>query len=397
MGQRSLREELLGPGPTRTLALLAAIALLMVVLAVFAVMAQRAGFTSDFEPRPAFPELADRVNEAAKIVVESRQQKVTVVRDALGEGPQGGAGAVWRVLEKAGHPAKPDMVKRTVVGLAQLELFEPRTAQREWHQHLGLRAPEDKGAGVRVAVFDAKGDVLASLIAGKLEGSRDIDGRGTIYVRRDGEDQTYVARGWFNLEQNPVNWLSTQVIDLAPGRVREVQVRPAEGPAYTVVLAQAPAANGAESDAAGVDAAGDAAGGPPAYVIRDLDPALRPKTYYAITGIGNALVGLTFMDVMPADEVRFEAPVESRFVTGDGLVIIARAEKLGDRYVAVFDAEALPDASDEVRAEAARRSAMLRPFAYQLTTFDGADLTRTLAALTEPADAPATPEGEGAE
>lgn len=376
-----MRDTLLAPGPARTLALLAAVTLLTVVMAVFAVTTQRAAFTSDFEPRPMFPDLSERVNEAARIVIETRQRKVTVVRDAPAPGA-GGAEALWRVEEKAGHPARPEMVKRTVVGLADLELAERRTAQPEWHQHLGLRAPEDKGAGVRVAVYDAQGNVLAALIAGKLEGSADIDARGTIYVRRDGEAQSYVARGSFNLEQQAANWVDTDLIDLRPGRVETVEVTPPEGPSYAVVLAdaQAPVPEGEIG---------------PAYAIRDLDPALRPITDYAITGIGNALVGLTFTDVMPADGIDFETPVISRFIAGDGLVVTATAEKLGDRYYAVFSAEAAPGASPEVAAEAARLSARLAPFAYQLTTFDGADLTRTLEALTEPA-APAE-EGEEVE
>ena len=372
----AVRDMLPAPGPARRLAMLAAVTLLMVMMAILAVSTQRAAFTSDFAPRPMFPDLAERVNEASKIVVESRQRKVTVVRDAAAAGDD----AVWRVEEKAGHPARAQMVKRTVVGLADLQLAERRTAQPEWHRHLGLRAPEDKGAGVRVAVYDAEGNVMAALIAGKLEGSAAIDGRGSIYVRRDGEAQSYVARGSFNLEQRAANWVQTDVIDLPPGRVERVEVAPAGGAAFTVALADREATV-PETDAE-TDADADAV---PAYAIRDLDPALQPKTAYAVDGIGTALAGLTFTDVMAAEEVAFEAPVVSRFFTRDGVVVSATAEKQGDRYLAVFTAEAVPGASEEAVAEARRIAARLSPFAYQLTTFDGADLTRTLDAFTEPA------------
>ena len=76
----------------------------------------------------------------------------------------------------------------------------------------------------------------------------------------------------------------------------------------------------------------------PAYRIRDLDEGLEPVTDYAINGIGNALVGLSFIDVVAAEDRTLEAPVTSRFVTGDGLVITAEAEKQAKLYYARFRA-----------------------------------------------------------
>ena len=357
-----MREALLRPGHARTLAMLAVVTVLMVAMAAFAVSMQRRAVTSDFEPRPVFPELAERANEAQRVVIRSRKETVTVERDATDP-------ALWRVTEKGGHPVKPQLVKRTVVGLADLELIEARTAQPEWHKHINLTDPDDKGTGVRITVYGADDIVLASLIAGKLEGSADIDGSGTIYVRRTGEDQTYVARGSFNLEQNPAAWLDTGILTLAKGRVHHVEVTPAEGEAYVVEL----------------DGEPDLAATPgPAYRIRDLDEGLEPVTDYAINGIGNALVGLSFIDVVAAEERTLEAPVTSRFVTGDGLVITAEAEKQDKLYYARFRADTTAEASEAVKAEAEALDARLGAFVYALPTAKGADLTRALDTLVQP-------------
>ena len=360
-----MRDVLLRGGQARTLTMLGVVTVLLVVLAVFAVSMQRRALTSDFETRLMFPELAGQVNDAARIEIVSRLSNVTVVRDAEGE--------QWRLNEKDMYPARAELVKQTVVGLSDLELVEERTALPDWHKHINLTDPADKGTGVRVSVYDAAGAVLASLIVGKLEGSADIDGTGTIYVRHTDEDQAYVARGSFNLEQKPVVWLDTGVIDLAPGRVVEVDVRPQDGEAYQVVRA----------DGEGADT--------PAYEIADLADTLRPVTEYAITGIGNGLVGLVFTDVDPRAEVVFEAPVTSVYRTDDGLEVTVRAEKLGRSYYAMLDARAAEGADDTVVQEAQALSERLSPYAFSLTTPRGADLTRTFDALVEPAAA------EGAE
>jgi len=352
-----MRDVLLKPGQARTLSMLGVVTVLLVALAIFAVSMQRRALTSDFETRLMFPQLAEQVNEAARIEIISRLSTVTVVRDADSD--------QWRLNEKEMHPARADLVKRTVVGLSDLELVEERTALADWHKHINLTDPADKGTGVRVSVYDAAGEELAALIVGKLEGSADIDGTGTIYVRHADEDQAYVARGSFNLEQKPVAWLDTGIVDLAPGRVTRVDVRPSEGDAYAVVLV-----------------GGDGAS-KPAYAIADLADTLQPVTEYAINGIGNGLAGLVFTDVEPREEITLEAPVTSIYRTDDGLEVTVRAEKLGRSYYAMLDAGAADGADAAVVQEAEALSARLSPYAFALSTPRGADLTRTLDALVE--------------
>jgi len=358
-----MKDVLLRPGQARTLAMLGVVTVLMVALATFAVSMQRMALTSDFDTRLMFPDLAEQVNDAARVEIVNRLDTVTVVRD-------GTDGETWRLEEKAGHPARAELVKRTVVGLADLELVEQRTALPDWHKHINLTDPGDKGTGVRVTVFDGEGEELASLIAGKLEGSADIDGTGTIYVRRTAEDQAYVARGSFNLEQNAATWLDTGVLDVAPGRIASVDVTPAEGPAYVVERVSA-----AERGEGGDE---------PVYRIADLPETLQPVTDYAINGIGNALVGLQFTDVVAQGDIALTDPVTSVFRTDDGLLVTAKAEKQARAYYAIFDATAADDASEEVRREAAALADRFARYAFSLPTAKGADLTRSFDTLTEP-------------
>lgn len=363
-----MRQIFTSPGPARTLAWLAAATLLAVVLAILAVTGERQALTSDFEPRLAFPDLGDRVNEAQKIVVQTRRGKVTVTRESTDSD-------IWRVEEKGGYTAQPSLVKRTVVGLSDLELVEPRTAQPSWHKHLNLTAPEDKGSGVRIAIYDGEGEELAAIIVGKLESETAIDTEGTIYVRRDGEDQTYVARGSFNLEQTAELWLDRGILDFSPGRIARVEVTPPEGPSYEVLLTD-PDADVPEDEL-----------GPP-YELAEVPEGRRVKTDYAVSGIGNALVKLQLTDVFPAADTAFEAPTTAVFHGQDGIIVTSTAEKQARGYRATFSVSAAPDASEAVTAEAERLNDRLSGHAFAVQTFKGADLTRTMESLTEPADAP---------
>jgi len=365
----------IGRKPTRRLAVLAVlggVTALMVLLAAVAVTSQRRALTSDFQPRIMFPDLSARVNDAAKIEIASRLEQVTVLRDT--DNPE-----VWRVVEKADYPARADMVKRTVVGLAELELVEERTAQPDWHKHINLTAPDAKGTGVRVAIYDAEGGEMAALIAGKRDGAADIDAKGSIYVRRPDAAQTYLARGAFNLTQSAAAWLDTRVIDLEPARVHSVEVTPAAGAAYAVEAVEAVLAGDTPAGAT-PEGGGDTG----SYRIRDLPPDRQPITDYAVTGIGNALVNLRFVDVVPRSDVTLDMPVTSVFRTADGLEITVVAEKQDTTYYALFDARAAAGADAAVGEEAARLAARLAPYAFALPTTKGADMTRTLDTLTEP-------------
>ncbi len=83
----------------------------------------------------------------------------------------------WVVPQHADFPASFDLVRRTLVGMAALETIEPKTSNPAWLHYVGLDSPP-KGDGILITVTNDKGDVLASLIAGRSEGHRRCVGRG---------------------------------------------------------------------------------------------------------------------------------------------------------------------------------------------------------------------------
>src|SRR5581483_10185632 len=103
----------------------------------------------------------------------------------------------WVLPARNGYRASYDQVQHTVVGLAALETRDPKTANPQWYSYIGVDAPDKGGSGVRITAYDEKGHVLADLIAGKTVDIGDPNGSQGLFVRKPGEQQSWLAQSWF--------------------------------------------------------------------------------------------------------------------------------------------------------------------------------------------------------
>ncbi len=124
---------------------------------------------------------------------------------------------IWRFQQRGNYPAKQELVTETLLALADLKALEARTAKPQWHRALGLSSPEDFGKAVRFRVLDAEGEVLAAILMGNEERSEaeanlQVTSIGpdlrNFYIRRDGEAQTWLARGRLPRSPDPAAWIS---------------------------------------------------------------------------------------------------------------------------------------------------------------------------------------------
>ena len=122
---------------TRTVTVLAAA---LVVLGAVALLAQ-------YDPQPPapgggllLPDLGgdlDRITEVSVIGAGS-QPVATLTR-----GEDGG----WSVAEKDSYPADVEKVRQTLIGLAEARIVEPKTANPDFYDRLGVEGVEDDAAG----------------------------------------------------------------------------------------------------------------------------------------------------------------------------------------------------------------------------------------------------------
>ncbi|NWH09567.1 MAG: DUF4340 domain-containing protein [Alphaproteobacteria bacterium] len=357
----------------RDLFILAVATAVMVALAIAALILRAQEVSPGFDPVPVFPALKSQVNTVAKIVIESQKGKFEAVRD-----PDG----TWRLPGKGGYPAEFEQVNRAINGMAELELAEQKTARYDWHEALDLVMPEEGGKAVVLTLLDGAGTELAALVAGKVQDVPSVGSLGTLYVRRKGEDQTWLARGFLTLQTDQAAWLDKTLFAMPRERIKSADIAPPEGASYTLSRAKKE-----DRD----------------FTLSAVPEGRQPLAGNVLSGIAGALEGITFDDVMAFKPEDFAKASRAAFTTFDGLTVIVSVMSNGEGYWANFNAigeavppaegapvpaegEAAPDAVGEAKAINAR----VAGWAYRLPRYKGELLQTAFDTLLLPAQ----PEGE---
>ena len=129
----------------------------------------------------------------------------------------------WNLPERDGFPAQQEAVLDLLAGLARLELLEPKTAKPENFEKLGLVAPADGGqSALSVRLLDAGGSEVGALLLGERAWDR---GFSAVYVRRAGENQTYLAKGEVKGGAAIRDYLPRDLVTWKTERAASVEVR----------------------------------------------------------------------------------------------------------------------------------------------------------------------------
>lgn len=276
----------------------------------------------------AFPNLAPRLGNAARIEVTRHDGTLTVNR---AEGDR------WVLPAKANHPVRPERVRELLVGLTELRLTEPRTANPEMLERLGVEDPARAGAtSSLLRVLDANGAPIAELIVGRRRMRVQGNVPESVYVRRPGETQAWLAEGRIPLDSDPNLWIDRDIANIPRERVREVSVaREGEPP---LLLRR-----GSDTDS-------------PLAVVEPAETP--PLDEINLDEVTRAFEFLTFLDVRAAADIPGERLGEGRFTLTDNLRIAVTAHREGELLWLRLSAE-----GDE---EAARLDARWRGWAYQV-------------------------------
>ncbi|HEX7776947.1 MAG TPA: DUF4340 domain-containing protein [Parvibaculum sp.] len=351
--------------PLRNLVLLAVATGIAVIAATAAVFVQANAVRVKFAPVAMYPGLESRLDQVVKIQYTLARgmrapDKITLVRGTDGR---------WTVAERKNYPANQDLVRKALVGVSELNLYEPRTALPAWHRNLGLLAPEDLGSATRVQFYDKDGKLMAAFLAGKVpDQTADARGQGMIYVRRDGENQTWLARGRFPLFQTAQDWLDTSFLGLKRDDVKRLTLW--AGTDHPVVISRA-----AKDDSD--------------FALENIPKGRVTRGAPVVDGVANSLVDLAFEDAVPAGSLDFPATSPQVVVeTFDGIritfVITGGGGGLWAKILAAADPALMPPGTDMKAADARAREieARVSPWTYKLPQPVGNQLTQSMDLLT---------------
>lgn len=262
--------------------------------------------------------------------IEVRQGDTAV---SLARGPEG-----WYLADRDGFPAKSEPVRALLVRLAEADLVEPKTRVPDRFGLLELEEPTAKGAKSRlVRLLGEKGNPIAEVIVGKKRFDAFGASRSGTYVRRPGDEQTWLASADIDASANVRDWVVPGIFDVPMAKVSAVTVDvPGEEP---------------------LKITRDATGGPsPKYNLLGLAEGKKLKDGANIDAIARAAATIDLDDVRKADPA---AKPDAGTVTleGDGgLKIILALRKAGDDTWATIAASGEGDSkaqADEIAKKAA--------------------------------------------
>lgn len=352
------------------------------------------------------PGLAAQLNSAGSLIIRKGPSETTIAR-------KDGA---WVLPAKGDYPVEFEKVKEALVSLADLKIVEPKTANPEFYDKLGVGDPAAPTATSRlVTVKDSAGAELAALIIGNVSSGQSA--RPMYFVRRPSDAQSWLVEGQLNAEADPLTWVARQMLSVDKERMKSITVMHA-------------AAGDRQEETLRIfrDSAGD-----PQFLVQ-AKPADRELKSEAVTDqLTNGLSYLTFDDVKPAAQINFDAPpapspaaepkegesappppaaptgpVTAEFRTFDGLVLTARMIQLNGQWWAAFQAafeppaaapeaekkdqpplQAPPRTPDEVKKEVDELNAKLAPWAFVLPEYRGKQIASRMEDLLKP---PAPPQ-----
>jgi hypothetical protein len=344
----------------RNLVLLGAIALVSVLLAIWAVYEQSASLAPKNARTEFFPGLAQHVREAARIHIVKKDGGFDVVfRPSKG----------WVLPGKNDHPASYVEVNKLLVGLAAMQTIEPKTARPDWFHFIGLDAPP-KGDGTEIAVSDDHGHELAHVIIGKGEDIGDPSGAVGLFVRRPGENQSWLVRAQSEPRTAISDWIEKNVLDLDREKLQSTVFVQPDGKSFEL-------ARDKQSDLG--------------FQLTTPIPAGRELANPGlIEGLATALVAFSFTDVKPAKEVDFSNPARVISRSFDGLTVTVDVVHTGADYWAQIGASETSTKPD-IAKQARRINTRTNGWAYKLDDTEGGQLTTTFDSLLKPKGAPAAP------
>lgn len=165
--------------------------------------------------RLLFPDLAAPLEKAVRIEVTHQGKTFAIVRK----------GDTWTLPSAGFYPVAAGKVHALLAGLVGLRLVAKRTSDPKQFHALGLDDPEQKGSDANLLrVLDASGHPIVSLIVGHERFSPQGNAAETLYVRRPGNDQTWLAEGALSVDAEADQWLDHGIANIAHTEITRIEV-----------------------------------------------------------------------------------------------------------------------------------------------------------------------------
>jgi hypothetical protein len=221
-------------------------------------------------------------------------------------------GTQWTLTERNGYPVAAAKVRNLVRALTNAKVLEEKTSDPS--KYSAISVEDVKGAdatGVRIELDGTASPV--NLIVGK-----DAPGGKSSYVRRAGEEKSWLVNELLSASPEARDWLEKDIINLSADRIQS---------AVIAIDGQKPysAAKASRADAD--------------FKVDPLPKGKQLSSPTAANSAATALMSLSLDDVQPKSDVATAKPsAQATYKTFDGLVVQLEGYKKDDKHLITLSA-----------------------------------------------------------
>ena len=322
---------------TNTFVLLSVSTVAVLALAVWAVKSNPSATAAPSSGGRLYADL--RVNDVTALTITTGGETLRITR-----GADSGA---WGLADRNDFPVEFERVKETLIGLSELDIIEPKTTNPARYGTLGVQGPDEPDSESTLVTLAAQGETLATLIVGNSRPGPSP----ALYVRKDGDERSYLCRGRLDLGIDTNSWVEQELFAFDTKRVERVTLTHPDGEVIEVFREDADEYS---------------------YALADI-PEGREIVYSgAPNPVGTLLNSLRLDDFAPVGEVDFESSpgASAEYRTFDGLVVrIQATEREDDGTWVRFEVSLGEEPADDIAAQVDELNARFSPWAFKLPTY----------------------------
>ena len=263
-----------------------------------------------------FPQLVQELEAINKVVATSSGETVNLIRE----------GEQWQVKERQDYPANLQEVTSLLIGTAELERVEPKTAKPENYEQLEVDDPTDPdAASIQYELYRADDQLVASYLLGKRRiGKTDLT-REEYFVRIKGDPQVWLVAGKVPRHRIAPSWLADELLSFDQSRVKRLIVTHRDGEVVEILK------NTPEESS---------------FLLTNIPEGREIDIEYRVHGVATVLTDLNLNDVVLLSELDFSQPeFTATLETFDGLELIVRSIKQEERTFITLQANFDPSLS----------------------------------------------------
>jgi len=293
------------------------------------------------------PGLEGALNAVTEIRLTKGDETHTTLKKSTSE---------WMVGER-GYPADSGKVRKFLLDLGALNVVEEKTHTPANFPRLGVEdTTSPQATGTRIAVVTPT--KVYELIIGKSSSAK------SGYVRVPTTEQALLAAPSLSVEGDPKRWLDHTLIDIHQERVKQVEEKPAEGPAYTVSREKKE-----QTD----------------FAVGNIPKGRELSSPVAADPIAGALGGMTFDDVHKTAAPGDAKVSHAIFHSFDGLDLDIAGRKDGTHDLITITVHST---AKETADEAQKLTTQLQGWEYELPSYKYDSIFHSMDDLLKPLEPP---------